>query len=136
MRYIDDGQIIAQCNVVQLPSRPAGNPLKLEVFKKEVAQIIANSEAQVGQSQAYTTESGLDALRVTVKGEESGIPLNWIYYHINNSDGRRVTLVFTFEEEAEDYFKQADRELVTQIQFKKAIATTAAKQPATSARKR
>lgn len=72
-----------------------------------------------------TTESGLEALKISVDGLESDIPFQWIYYHIGNDDGRRTTFVFTLEKDAVDYFKNADQVLVQSVNFKAPIASTA-----------
>ena len=125
LRYMDDGQLIAQCNVVQLPNRPSESPLKLAQFQEEVKKIVADSEARIVDSEKLTTATGLEALKVSVNGVESGIPFQWLYYHISNSDGRRVTFVFTVEKEAADYFKNADQELVQNVFFKEAAVSTA-----------
>ena len=125
LRYMIDGQLIAQCNVVQLPNRPAQNPLKLSQFQDEVSKIIADSQARIVAADTLTTESGLEALKISVDGLESDIPFQWIYYHIGNDDGRRTTFVFTLEKDAVDYFKNADQVLVQSVNFKAPIASTA-----------
>lgn len=119
LRYISDGQLIAQCNVVELPRRPADNPLTLQDFKTEISKIAANAQgAEIAGSSEIVTASGLQALRVAVDGFEQEIPFSWLYYHISANDGRRVTFVFTLEKDAEDYFNSADRLLVDNFSFK------------------
>ena len=119
LRYIVDGQLIAQCNVVELPRRPADNPLKLEDFRTEIGKITANSQgAEIADYKEIVTASGLQALRIAVDGFEQEIPFSWLYYHISTNDGRRVTFVFTLEKDAEDYFSSADRMLVNNFSFK------------------
>lgn len=120
MRYVHDGQLVAQCNLVQLPNRPVDNPLTLSKFQEEINKITAESEARVTGSNKFATDSGLDVLHVAVDGVESGIPFSWLYYHVAADDGRRVTFVFTHEKEVADYFGSADRTLINSITFKPA----------------
>ncbi len=118
LRLMDDGQLIAQCNIVQLPRRPEDQPLTLSQFQQEVQKITGDSQARIVSTDRFNNESGLETLHVVVDGVESGIPFSWLYYHIAATDGRRVTMVFTLEKEAADYFADADRQLVNNLTFR------------------
>ena len=124
LRYLDDGDVLAQCNIVQLPARPADNPLKLEDFKAEVEKIVAGEDsASVLSSQEFKTNAGLTALRVQVEGLESTVPIIWTYYHVAGKDGRCLTYVFTLEQRVADRFANADQLLVDETVFKHVIET-------------
>ncbi len=126
LRYVDRGDLLAQCNIVELPARPADNPLKLEQFKTEVAKIIeAEESAKVVADEELKTSTGLTALRVVVEGVEEKVPVQWIYYHVAAADGRRLTYVFTLEQEIADRFAAADKRLVNETVFKPKPAKTA-----------
>ena len=119
LRYVNDGQLIAQCNIVGLPRRPADNPLTLEDFRSEINRITSNSEgAEITDTGQTSTVNGLKSLFVNVDGFEQGIPFKWLYYHVAADDGRRVTFVFTLEKEMSDYFGDADRNLINNFRFK------------------
>lgn len=136
LRYLDNGELLAQCNVVTLPSRPADQPLKLADFKSEVEKIVAAEEsADVIDSQELKTTNNLTALRVQVDGIESKVPITWIYYHVANSDGRRLTFAFTMERAMADRFATADRVLVDQTLFKPLAKKTAESEQGRSASK-
>ena len=118
LRYIDQGSLMAQCNIVQLPARPANNPLQLELFKSEVEKIVEGEDsASVVKAQELKTRHGHSALRVEVEGVESAVPITWIYYHVSNKDGRRWTFVFTLEQAVAERFGKADKLLVNEIEF-------------------
>jgi hypothetical protein len=117
-RLMDQGELIAQCNVLQLPTRPADNPLKMSQFQEEVKRITAESNARIVDSEAFTSAAGHETYRVLVEGIESGIPFNWHYYHVAAADGRHATLVFTLEKESQEYLRLADRALVNGFVFK------------------
>jgi len=140
LRFVDDGDLMAQCNVVQLPSRPASNPLTLEKYRKEIETIIRpdKSAKLLGATKVKTTQ-GLDAFRVSVKGVEKGVPVKWIYYHVAAQDGRRLTFIFTLEQEVVEVFQPSDQRMVNGLSFfvKDAQgAAKVAKKPGTSARRR
>ena len=118
LRYVRHGALLAQCNVVQLPSRPKNSLLEMAKFKEEVKKIISKEEsAQVINDRETTTPNGLRALQVRVDGVEQKVPVTWIYYHVGHPDGRQVTFVFTLEQQVSDQFLPADIELVNSIKF-------------------
>ncbi len=118
LRYVDDGDLMAQCNVLQLPARPASNPLTLEKYREEIETIIRGDKTAklVGASKLKTT-TGLDAFRVSVKGVEEDVPVKWIYYHVASEDGRRLTFIFTLEQEIADLFQPSDQRMVNGLSF-------------------
>lgn len=128
MRLLDNGDLLAQCNIVQLPNRPQGNLLKLEEFQEEISKIIDGSNAKVEGSKSSETSRGLNVLQVQVLGEEDQIPIRWVYYHVAHEDGRRLTFVFTVEDEVYDRFSAFGRSLIESLMFearkKEATAST------------
>ena len=118
LRFIDRDELLTQCNIVQLPSRPADNPLSMESYKTEVAKIIeADKNAQLVDTTSQTTETGHKSLRVVVAGQEEGLPVNWFYYHLSSADGRQVTLVFTMAESVAKRVTPIANQLVTEFKF-------------------
>ena len=118
LRYLNQGELMAQCSVVRLPSRPADNPLTLESFKKEVATIVAaDSDAKLESAEQLKSRSGLNVLEIQVSGVVEDVPLNWMYFHVSNHQGRCVTFVFTLEEELAPEVRPAARKLVSNLKF-------------------
>ena len=118
LRYVENGDLLAQCNIVRLASRPADKPLSLADFEKEVTTIISKDPTShvIGAEQT-TSVAGLKALRVTVKGVEEEVPLNWVYYNVASPDGRQVTFVFTLEEAIAGRVELAARKIVDGFVF-------------------
>lgn len=128
LRFIDGDELLAQCNIVQLPSRPADNPLTLEDYKTEVAKIIAADEnAVLLAATSLPTRAGHMALQVSVGGQEEGVPVNWFYYHVTNEDGRRVTLVFTLAESVSRRVDPIAAQLVNEFKFEPMVKKIASK---------
>ena len=131
-RYLKNGMLLAQCNVVQLPSRPASNPLTLSDYKREVFKIVeADPKAKIVDATEFRTDENAHALRVHISGEEEGVDVSWVYYHVSSKDGRRLTFVFTLEEDVRKLFRPADEMMVNAVKFfpiagRKAPAKTAA----------
>ena len=118
LRFVDDGDLLAQCNVVQLPARPASNPLTLAKYRKEIEAIIRpDKTAKLIGASEITTAKGDKAFRVSVKGIEEDVPVKWIYYHVAADDGRRLTFIFTLEQEIADVFQPSDQRMVNGLSF-------------------
>ncbi len=118
LRYLENGDLLAQCNIVSLTSRPADKPLLLEDFKGEVIKIIRpDPTARVVDASQQQTSKGLKAMQVTVSGEEKGIPLHWIYYNVASRDGRQVTFVFTLEKEIASRVMPAAQKMIDGFVF-------------------
>ena len=119
-RFVDGGDLIAQCNISEQPSRPKESPLSLSQFQQEVQQIIGQKEARVVDAGRDTSKQGYEVLRVAVEGVEEGIQFNWLYYHVTAQDGRRVAVIFTVEQDTADLVKGTERKLIDSIVFKQA----------------
>lgn len=119
MRLLDDGDLLAQCNIVQLPNLPKNTVPELKEFRDEVEKIIEGSPAQIIAADKRMTSRDLHVLQVEVLGEEAGIPIRWVYNHVSHDDGRRLTFVFTVEDEVYDYFSKFGHSLVDAVVFKK-----------------
>jgi hypothetical protein len=118
MRFVSNGELLAQCNIVQLPARPADKPLTKEEYRKEVARIIAADEvAQIVDVQEFQANDSVRALKVEVEGVEEDVPVSWLYYHVNDRDGRRMTFVFTLERQVLTDFRPADKKMVEGLVF-------------------
>lgn len=118
MRLLDDGDLLAQCNIVQLPNLAADSVLELKEFRDEVGKIIDGSPAKVISSDKRITSRDLYVLQVEVLGEEDGVEIRWIYNHVAHKDGRRLTFVFTVEDEVYDYFANFSHSLIDSVIFK------------------
>ena len=133
MRFVSDGNLLAQCNVVQLPARPANRPLTLKEYRTEVARIIAADDvATIVSAKEFKSGHSVNGLSIVVEGEEQGVAVNWIYYHLNGADGRRLTFVFTLEREVMNQFMPADRKLVEGLVFNSRAAKKSSSRSANS----
>ena len=136
LRYLRDGQLLAQCNVVQLPKRPTDKPLTMDQFKEEVKKGVAEGGGRIVSSSKFNNTNGLQTFRVLVDGKQSNVDVRWLYYHLSSMDGRRLTAVFTIEQEMEDEFAAADRLLVNDLSFKDKPKTRSAAQPSSRVKSR
>jgi hypothetical protein len=128
MRFIDRGDLLTQCTVVLLPRRAANQPLTLKKYKAEIGKVIEEDDkAKLVRADELTTDNGLTALSVVVAGEEEELPVNWIYYHVSDNQGRQITFVFTLAETAAGRVAGAAKQLVDEFKFLGAASKIARK---------
>ena len=94
LRYVENGEFIAQCNVSRLPKK-SKNPLPLARFQTDVRDTLGENFGSFVDTAEFDTEEGLHVLRVTAVGEASDLPVQWNYYHLSNKEGHRVAFVVT-----------------------------------------
>lgn len=118
LRYVDNGDLLTQCSIVRLPSRPVDNPLSLKDFESEVAKIIAKEpSSQITRAEQEQGTDGIKILKVLVRGIEEEVPMNWLYYNIADPQGHQVTFVFMLEETLLSRVTQAAQKLVEGFAF-------------------
>jgi hypothetical protein len=108
LRFVKDGDAVAQCNVSSLPPLEAGKRLQLEEFQADIQKSLGENFGQFIEASQYESDHGLRVLRVVAGGEASELLIQWIYYHVCNDAGRRLTYVFTMEAENASKFAAAD----------------------------
>lgn len=118
-RLVDKGDLVAQCNLSTLAPRPADKPLTLREFQDDIRSALGKNFVRFVESTEYASESGLKALRTVAAGESQGLKIHWIYYHLSDPSGQRLSLVFTLETELVERFGTADQTLVSTIRLLK-----------------
>ncbi len=126
LRLMDKGELVAQCNVSLLPGEKK-SPVTLQEFQHDVETSLGKSFGQFTHASQSQNEAGYLVLRVVARGVVSELPIEWVYYLIQDSDGRRVSLAFTYEQELTERFAQADRAMVQQLRLLPGATPTAAK---------
>ncbi len=115
LRLIDNGDLIAQCNIARLPDVPAGKQLSMDAYQQEVITAIGKNFSQVVTSDIAQTDSGLRQLRVVAAGTAEEIPVQWIYYHLADDQGRAIALVYTMAARLAERFTELDRSMVDSL---------------------
>jgi hypothetical protein len=123
---VERGELVAQCNVGLLPSG-AKKETTLKEFQAEIQTALGKNFGQFSHAAQAANSAGYRQYRVAVTGEVSGLAIQWVYYLLENEQGQRVSLAFTFEEALADRFSKADRQLSSSIRLVSSPSETAAK---------
>ncbi len=117
LRFVDRGDLVAQCNITPRPSLAAGQQLTMEGFQADVKRVLGNNFEEIVEASEETDDVRRRLLRVVVAGKAGDLPIQWTYYELCDAQGRRVSLVFTIEQSLLQRFAALDRELIAGFQF-------------------
>ncbi|MBC8353912.1 MAG: hypothetical protein H8E66_18100 [Planctomycetes bacterium] len=126
LRMIDQGELIAQCNISSLPDLPAGKRVQLPQFQADIEKALGKTFGQFVEASQGKNESGQRVLRAVVSGLASELPIQWIYYHISDDKGRQAAMVFTMDAKVVEKFGGEDQSIVGTFEFIKRAAPTPA----------
>lgn len=124
-RLLDRGALVAQCNMS--PLSPKKELLKLPEFQRDVQQSLGKNFGQFVKATKATNEAGYTVYRVVAQGTVSDLPIEWVYYLLQDDQGRGVSLAFTYEQELASRFAEADQMLVSRLRMQEPQTPTAAK---------
>ncbi len=110
-RLIQNNTIVAQCNVTRLPKLDAGKQLTLAALQQEIRQSLKDNSPTIVEAAERVTANKLRLMRVVVTGQSQEIPIQWIFAHMSDDSGRRVSLVFTMGTNMAEQFAGADEQI-------------------------
>ncbi|HUY92505.1 MAG TPA: hypothetical protein VMV10_27450 [Pirellulales bacterium] len=119
MRYVDRGELVAQCNVSAPPDAEPGKSPTLASFQREIQTGLDKSFGQFIQASESVTSAGHVVYRVVAEGKVSELPIQWRYYLVADDQGRQAIYAFTLESELAAQLGDADQELVSTLEFVK-----------------
>ena len=117
MRMVQNGDLIAQCNVSKLSDSPVGKRRQLNEFQENVRSGLGKSFEQFVEVDQHESELGLRILRVVAVGKVEDLPIQWIYCHVSNDLGKQASYVFTIESKLVAKFGAADRAFSRRFDF-------------------
>lgn len=134
MRYIDRGEMLAQCNLSRLPDAEPEKLLSMETFQLDIQKSLAKNFSQFVEAKQLKTDRGLRALRVVVGGVASDIPIQWVYYHLTDDHGRQAAIVFTMDAKWVERFGGEDQALVGSLELLATPQPTKSQPPAAASK--
>jgi hypothetical protein len=116
MRLIEDGQVIAQCNLRSLAPQP-GYKASLSQFQEEIRAALGAAAQEIVDADETVQSNGVRQLRVSIVGEVASAPIQWIYHQLTDVQGQVLTCVFTMSGENVERFGSEDTTLVSSVVF-------------------
>jgi hypothetical protein len=116
LRFIDEGKVLAQCTISRLPNANR-LPASLEQFQRDVQSSLGDSFRQFAEASEAMTTNKLQVMRVVAEGVSQELSVVWIYYHVQDPEGRRVAVSFSVPATLVADFATADRSLIATLTF-------------------
>ena len=126
-RLLDQGALIAQCNLSAITSVKPGTHTWAEEFQSDIRSSLGENLKSMDAGRTLTTTNGRYVLQVTATGQVNDRPMTWIYYLIADPSGRQASLQVTLDSSFLKNLTNRERELVDSIRF---VPANAAQSPA------
>lgn len=126
LRLVDQGDLLAQCNLSSLARVEPNQAPTLSAFQQEVQEALGKNFAQFESAHESKRPSGTVVYRTTAHGTVAEVPIIWHYYLLLDSAKRRIAVSFTLEAKWAERFADADRLFIESLEFvpEKTAATT------------
>lgn len=119
IRLIEDGGLIAQCNLNPLPRSAPGEPFSPESFEKQIQEAIGDRLERIVSSEELQPAGKTQPFiyRVVASGRSAGRDLQWRYYLCADAGGRRSVAVFAVEASMLKRFGRSDLDIINTLRF-------------------
>jgi len=133
-RLIEEGNLIAQCNLTPLPPARPGEHLSEADFLRDIHQSYGPQLKSISPGEVIPAQDGRYIYRVQAKGSEAAdaaVGATWNFYLITDPSGRQASLTTIVSDDLLDELGNRDRELVDSLRFS---AVPAGPSPRTTSR--
>ena len=117
LRLMENGALIAQCNVSQLKAAPAGSHTSERDFQNDIRSTLKGQLSEIVRAQELKTNDGRFLYRVTAIGRSRDKAMHWFYYLCAAPDGRQTAFVFSIESRFVEQLANRDIAIVETLQF-------------------
>jgi hypothetical protein len=117
LRYLRQGELVAQCNVSSLADVEPGKEPSLAAFQHDLERSLGDSFGRYVEASESATSTGNRIYRVIIEGRVSDLPIQWHYFLVADRAGRLAVFAFTVESELVERLGDADEVLVSTIEF-------------------
>ncbi len=117
LRMVENNTVVAQCTVSRLVKLDAGQQLTIEGLQADIKGLLGNGFGEFLESSEKVTSTKLRMIRTVVGGELEEVPIQWIYTHLSDDDGRRLALIFTMGGTETERFGAADEQMAGSFEW-------------------
>lgn len=117
MRLVNDGELIAQCNLVEQKRMKEGNRVSMLEFQDDIKRVLGDKFGAIRRAKESMNTAGNIVYEIQAEGRVADMPIEWVYYLVSARDGRRVSLVFTMEAELVERFENLDAGIIASLEL-------------------
>lgn len=132
LRYLDRGELVAQCNISSLADVEPGKRPSLAEFQHDLERSLGKNFERFVEASESTNSLGHHIYRVFAEGRVSELAIQWRYYLFADGAGHLAVFAFTLESDLAERLGDADELLAATIEF---APSRAAGKPTRAARR-
>lgn len=125
LRLMENGGLICQCNVAQIPAAPPGQHAPIEQFEADIERSLGKRFTAIQTRNKLPTDDGRLVYRVIVEGQNTlisdkgtvEVPMEWHYFLCAAPSGRQLSFVFAIEPKLAEQLGDRDVEMVRSVRF-------------------
>lgn len=132
LRLLQEGDMLAHCNVRTLPVRIATDQasVSLAEFEADIRRSLGKKLREVASATEWESPAGNLCLGVFVDGQVDHVPMQWRYYLISKPGKPQISVSVSVEKSQLGAFADADRILVDSLELLDPPSKKVAKSPA------
>jgi hypothetical protein len=118
LKRIENGQVIAQCNLASGPSAGKGRHQDLNQFRDDIRGSLKEKFIQfLGAGEVGGNPAGGFRYKVGVQGREGDLGVLWYYYLIANPEGDQLLATYTLAAQNAKDFGDQDLEMIGSMEW-------------------
>ena len=120
LRRLENGRLVAQCNLSTAPEVTAGSGTGREAFLRDVKTALGPRLREVISIEPLKSRPDQrlqQGWRVTATGIDHGLPMHWFYYLCTHPSGRQLSLVFAVESDRLKTWARRDRDIISRLEI-------------------
>jgi hypothetical protein len=118
LKRIDNGQVVAQCNLASGPSAGKGRHQDLNQFRDDIRGSLKEKFIQfLGAGEVDGNPAGGFRYKVGVQGREGDLGVLWDYYLIASPEGDQLLATFTLAAQNVKDFGDQDLEMIGSLEW-------------------
>ena len=115
LRLVDNGDLLTTCKIDRLNRMPSTQQVTLDGFQADVRSALDQNCKEILSVSETMNPQGVRVLRVLAGGEVDKTAIRWVYYHLSDDEGQRLSLIFTHEASMESRLQGADESFTSSI---------------------
>jgi hypothetical protein len=117
LRLIEQGSLVAQCNLTPIRPAAAGEHVSPEQFQDDIRTSLGPQFKSLEKAEPIPTGDGRFLFRVAVIGEANKAPITWIYYLCAAPSGSQTSCVFAIDSTLRKRLGDRDLEMMKSLKF-------------------
>ena len=123
LRWLDHGEVLAQCNLAAGPNAGKGRHQDLDQFHADIRAALGRNFGRfVGQGDVQGSPAGGFRHKVVVAGRVGEVAVRWLYYLVASPAGDQLLATFTLTDAQAKRFADQDIQLIGSLEWKEPAA--------------